>query len=244
MYFNLIFEIIQVGSRKNFKCNRKAPLPNKLASPSSMKISATAVADIIRKMANRSAEDNRNLPGISFAEDDAPVYDVNAAYEHGFIDAGLIRKYAPDGEYSVFMCGPKAMYTFGEAECKKLGLPKRRYRMEMSGDYMNAGQNPNYPKDQIGSVYSLTVDIRGEKTVVPCKADESLLWAMERAGIKAPSHCRSGECSWCHSKLLSGQVYIPSDADGRRLADKKFGWIHPCVSYPLSNVTLCVYPTE
>ena len=167
-----------------------------------------------------------------------------AGYEHGFIDAGLIQKYAPDGEYSVFMCGPKAMYTFGEAECKKLGLPKRRYRMEMSGDYMNAVQNPDYPKEQIGAVYSLTVDIRGEKTVVPCKADESLLWAMERAGIKAPSHCRSGECGWCHSKLLSGQVYIPADADGRRLADKKFGWIHPCVSYPLSDVTLCVYPTD
>ena len=109
---------------------------------------------------------------------------------------------------------------------------------------MNAVQNPDYPKEQIGAVYSLTVDIRGEKTVVPCKADESLLWAMERSGIKAPSHCRSGECGWCHSKLLSGQVYIPADADGRRLADKKFGWIHPCVSYPLSDVTLCVYPTE
>lgn len=167
-----------------------------------------------------------------------------AGYEHGFIDAGLIQKYAPEGAYSVFMCGPKAMYTFGEAECKMLGLPKRRYRMEMSGDYMNAVQNPDYPKEQIGAVYSLTVDIRGEKTVVPCKADESLLWAMERAGIKAPSHCRSGECGWCHSKLLSGQVYIPADADGRRLADKKFGWIHPCVSYPLSDITLCVYPTE
>ena len=142
------------------------------------------------------------------------------------------------------MCGPKAMYTFCEAECKKLGLPKRLYRMEMSGDYMNAVQNADYPKDKIGAVFSLTVDIRGEKTVVPCKADESLLWAMERAGINAPSHCRSGECGWCHSKLVSGEVYIPSDADGRRLADRKFGWIHPCVSYPLSDVTLCVYPTE
>ena len=167
-----------------------------------------------------------------------------AGYEHGFIDAGLIRKYAPDGEYSVFMCGPKAMYSFGEAECKKLGLPKRRYRMEMSGDYMNVVQNPDYPMEQIGATYYLTVDIRGEKTVVPCKADESLLWALERAGIKAPSHCRSGECGWCHSKLVSGQVYIPADADGRRLADKKFGWIHPCVSYPLSDITLCIYPTE
>ena len=34
----------------------------------------------IRKMANWSAEDNWNIPGIYFAEDDALVYDVSAAY--------------------------------------------------------------------------------------------------------------------------------------------------------------------
>ena len=164
-------------------------------------------------------------------------------YEHGFLTAELIRKYAPEGDYSVFMCGPKTMYVFGEEQCKKLGLPKRRYRMEMSGDYMGAVNNPDYPKDQIGKIYSLTVDIRGEKTVIPCKADESLLWAMERAGIKAPAHCRSGECGWCHSRLAKGRVYIPAEADGRRLGDVKFGWIHPCVSFPLSDIELCVFPT-
>jgi len=36
---------------------------------------------MIRKMANWSAEDNWNIPGIYFAEDDALVYDVNAAYK-------------------------------------------------------------------------------------------------------------------------------------------------------------------
>ena len=165
-------------------------------------------------------------------------------YEHGFITAELIRKYAPEGEYSVFMCGPKAMYVFGEEQCKKLGLPKRLYRMEMSGDYMGAVNNPDYPKEQIGKSYSLTVDIRGEKTVIPCKADESLLWAMERAGIKAPAHCRSGECGWCHSRLVKGKVYIPAEADGRRLGDIKFNWIHPCISFPLSDIELCVFPTS
>ena len=147
-------------------------------------------------------------------------------YEHGFINAG-----------------PKAMYTFCEGECKKLGLPKRRYRAEMSGDYMGVVNNADYPKEQIGREYKLTVLIHGEKTTVGCKADESLLWAMERAAIKAPSHCRSGECGWCHSRLISGRVYVPSDADGRRIADKKFGWIHPCVSYPLSDIELEVFPT-
>ena len=61
---------------------------------------------------------------------------------------------------------------------------------------------------------------------------------MEQAGIKAPSRCRSGQCGWCHSRLVSGEVFIPDEADGRREADKKFGWIHPCCTYPLSDIEL------
>ena len=171
-------------------------------------------------------------------------HEEKEGFEHGFITAELIRKYAPQGDYSVFMCGPNAMYTFEEGEMKKLGLPKRRYRMEMSGDYLGAAQNADFPGSKKGKEFTLTVDIRGEKQTIPCKAEESLLWAMEQAGIKAPSHCRSGECGWCHSRLVSGDVYIPEDADGRRMADKKFGWIHPCCSFPLSDIELAIYPTE
>ena len=163
-------------------------------------------------------------------------------YEHGFITAELIKKYAPSGDYSVFMCGPKVMYEFCTAECVKLGLPKRRYRAEMSGDYMNVVKNEDYPKDQIGKEYKLTVVIHGEKQTVPCKAEESLIWAIEAAGIMLQTDCRSGKCGWCHSRLISGSVYVPSDADGRRLADKKFGWIHPCASFPLSDIELEVFP--
>lgn len=171
-------------------------------------------------------------------------HEEKEGYEHGFLTAELIKKYAPEGDYSVFMCGPKAMYDFCIGECRKLGLKKRRYRTEMSGDYMNVQKNAGFPKDSDGREFRLIVDIRGSKQTVTCKGGETLLWAMEKAGIKAPSHCRSGECGWCHSKLVSGEVYIPSDADGRRLADKKFGWIHPCASYPLSDIELCVFPTE
>ena len=35
-------------------------------------------------------------------------------YEHGFITAELIRKYAGEEDYSLFLCGPKAMYDFAD----------------------------------------------------------------------------------------------------------------------------------
>ena len=160
--------------------------------------------------------------------------------EKGFITAELIKKYAPEGDYSVYLCGPKAMYGFMARELPKLGLKDRRIRKELPGEYGDPTGDEKYPKDAAGKTYTITVLIRGQSQTVQCRADQTLLDALEKAGIRAPSHCRSGECGWCHSRLVSGDVYIPEDNDGRRLADKKFGWVHPCCSYPLSDVTLDV----
>ena len=160
--------------------------------------------------------------------------------EKGFITAELIKKYAPEGDYSVYLCGPKAMYKFMDAELPNLGLKARRIRKELPGEYGDPTADTAYPKDAAGKTYQITVLIRGEAQTVSCRADQTLLDALEKAGIRAPSHCRSGECGWCHSRLVSGDVYIPEDVDGRRAADKKFGWIHPCCSYPVSDVTLDV----
>ena len=160
--------------------------------------------------------------------------------EKGFITAELIRKYAPEGDYSVYLCGPKAMYAFAKTELPKLGLKDRRIRKELPGEYGDPTGDAAYPKEAAGKAYTVTVLIRGESQTVTCRADQTLLDALEKAGIRAPSHCRSGECGWCHSRLVSGDVYIPEDTDGRRKADKKFGWVHPCCSYPLSDVTIDV----
>jgi len=160
--------------------------------------------------------------------------------EKGFLTAELIRKYAPEGDYSVYVCGPKAMYSFLDQELPKLGLKARRIRKELPGEYGDPTGDAAYPKEAAGKTYKITVLIRGESQTVECRADQTLLDALEKAGIRAPSHCRSGECGWCHSRLVSGDVYIPQDTDGRRAADKKFGWVHPCCSYPLSDVTLDV----
>lgn len=155
-------------------------------------------------------------------------------YEHGFLTAELVKKYAPEGDYSVFMCGPQAMYDYEERELAALGLPRRRIRREFSGDYI-----VDKPSEKS---YKLTLTVQGERRELECRENESLEWAIERAGVKAPTHCRSGECGWCHARLVTGEVYVPEAADGRRGADVKFGWIHPCASFPRSDVELEIYP--
>ena len=163
--------------------------------------------------------------------------------ESGFITAELIQKYAPEGEYSIFMCGPQAMYTFVDKEIEKLHLKRKFIRHELFGEYFHPEKNEDY-SGIIGEEYNVTVRICGNEKTIKCSADTSLLRAMEAAGLNPPSDCRSGRCGWCHSQLLSGKVYIPSSVDGRRLADKEFGFIHPCCSFPLSDLTIDVPPAH
>ena len=167
--------------------------------------------------------------------------DKKKAYENGFITAELIKKYAPE-DYSIFVCGPKAMYKFLEKEIKSLKLPRRKVRFELAGEYGDPTKDKTYPKKNNKEVYKVRVWTRGEYQDITCEASQTLLRAIEKAGIRVTSDCRSGQCGWCHSRLINGNVYIPESADGRRLADKKFGWIHPCATYPLSDVEMEVFP--
>ena len=46
-----------------------------------LKITSAIIMDVIRKMGNWPVEENRNVPGIYFADEEAIVYDVNTAYK-------------------------------------------------------------------------------------------------------------------------------------------------------------------
>ncbi|MBQ6420453.1 MAG: iron-sulfur cluster-binding domain-containing protein [Clostridia bacterium] len=164
--------------------------------------------------------------------------------ESGFISADIIKKYAPENEaYSVFMCGPQAMYSFMDKELPKLGLRRKFIRRELFGEYFGPAKEADYPKD-VQESYKLTVLQSGSETVVDCRSDASILRAMEAAGISAPADCRSGECGWCRSQLLSGDVYVPASVDGRRLADLDYGYIHPCCTFLLSDAVIEVPPAH
>ena len=162
--------------------------------------------------------------------------------EHGFITAELIKKYAPEGEpYSIFMCGPQAMYDFADKEIATLGLRRKFVRHELFGEYHNPQRNEDYPIKGT-ETFKITVHIADETKTIEASANDTILCSLEKNGIPAPARCRSGICGWCHSRLISGDVYVPKSVDGRRLADFKFGYIHPCCTYPVSDVEIDVPP--
>ena len=161
-------------------------------------------------------------------------------FEAGFITAELIKKYAPENEpYSVFICGPAAMYNALDKELPKLGLEKKYIRHEMFGEFHNPKTQADYPSD-IPETVSITVTIQDETRVITGSTNDSVLQILEKNGISAPARCRSGECGFCHSHLLSGKVYVPKHLEYRRLADFKFGCIHPCCSFPLTDLVINV----
>lgn len=164
-----------------------------------------------------------------------------AGFEQGFVTAELIAEYAPEEEYSVFICGPKQMTAFVDKELQKLNLEPKFIRHEVHGEVFGADIEEEYPTEAEKTV-KLTVHSKGESIVISASTSTTLLRALEQNGIAPPSRCRSGECGFCHSKLVKGRVYVPKGFDKRRKADEKNGFIHPCCSFPLSDIEIEIYP--
>ena len=157
--------------------------------------------------------------------------------EEGHLSAERIRARAPEGEYSVFICGSQGLYRYFDTQLPLLGLRRKFIRRELFGEYRDPSADEGYvaPKEDTCSV---TVLLRGETYTFTAPVEDTLLVSIEKQGIPAPAKCRSGECGWCRARLVSGEVYIPASVDGRKLADHDYGYIHPCCTFPLGDVVL------
>lgn len=166
--------------------------------------------------------------------------EITEGTEKGFLTAELIKKYAPEGKpYSVFLCGPQQMYQFVDKELEKLNLPKKYIRHEMFGEFHNPASQEDYPAG-VPEKVKITVTIQDKTQTVEGLSSDSVMQTLEKNGISVPARCRSGECGFCHSHLISGKVYVPKHLEYRRLADYKFNCIHPCCSFPLTDLEINV----
>lgn len=154
----------------------------------------------------------------------------------GFIDRHLLGRYScHQSNRKFFICGPDKMYDFCLAELDALGVPRHRIKREFYGPPGDISQYPGWP-DRVQATDRFMLTIAGQKTI-EVTAGEPLLNSLEKHGIVVPTICRSGECSACRIKLVNGNVFIPEGA-GIREADRWCSYIHACVSYPISNLTI------
>ncbi|MFR1480802.1 MAG: 2Fe-2S iron-sulfur cluster-binding protein [Hydrogeniiclostridium mannosilyticum] len=124
-----------------------------------------------------------------------------------------------------------------DEEIEKLGLERKYIRHELHGELLHPTEEGDYPQN-VPETVKITVLCRGVTTDIFGSSADSILRTLEKSGIRAPSRCRSGECGFCRTRLVSGTVYIPKSMDMRRKADNRYGYIHPCCTYPLSALVV------
>jgi ferredoxin-NADP reductase len=152
----------------------------------------------------------------------------------GFLDSKLIARLVGDIKGKTFyVCGPRAMHDLCRAALKELEVPQRKIRHELYGAPDDVSKEPGWPQGLSKDVV-FEVDVAGKKMIL-AKAGEPLLNAFDRSGLVVPALCRSGECSACRIRLLAGNVFVPSQATVRE-SDRKAGYIHSCMSYPIDNL--------
>jgi len=115
-----------------------------------------------------------------------------------------------------------------------------RYITDLSGNALTGpGTDSGLPVFTAATMIQAGgVDLQVPSYSVPALGGESILVALERAGLNPPSRCRSGECGYCRSFMKAGSVYIPPEEEMRKQADRDTGHIHPCCSFPLEDIEL------
>lgn len=155
--------------------------------------------------------------------------------DFGFLDENIIKKYAPDYlERTAYISGPNVMHHFCKNTLLNMGMKQKDIRDEVFGSSQDITKEDGWPTNvSKDDVFKLKV---GDK-VIDAKANEPILVALERAGVRVNVCCCSGECSLCRVKLASGKAYL---ANGMllRLADQKYGYIHSCKAYPISDLEI------
>ncbi|MFX1495155.1 MAG: flavin reductase family protein [Promethearchaeota archaeon] len=144
-----------------------------------------------------------------------------------------------------YIVGNRPMYQFIKEEMKKLGIPKHRMYYEAFGVPDDITQVIGWPAE-IDSSKKVKISIefkkftKTEKIEFEAFCNEPLLNSLERTkelALYIDNGCRSGECALCRTKMVSGKIFVPPEVSIREV-DKDFGFIHPCISYPLTDIQL------
>jgi ferredoxin-NADP reductase len=154
--------------------------------------------------------------------------------ERGFVTLDMIGRYAYINASSLFISGPDGMVQHVKKILEPLKLEKKYVRFGMGGD---SGFNHSAREEAEAAI---TVHCAGETKTVKANKRETVLTALEKAGIRTAVHCRTGICGFCRSYVVSGQYSYAAEDTGVRARDKELGFIHPCCAYPESDMEIVV----
>lgn len=134
-----------------------------------------------------------------------------------------------------FICGPTPFNESCAASLRELGVQARRIRIEANGAPKCPETSLDWPQG-IDPQQEVTVRVMG-RGEFRAKTSEPLLNSLERNGYFVENACRSGECSLCRVKVVSGTVFNPPEAHLRK-SERSFGWVYSCVAFPVQDIDI------
>lgn len=152
-----------------------------------------------------------------------------SGYLNGYISLDKIEPEFIVNDTSIFISGNEGLLKYLDKELEALKLPKKYIVY-----------NSFFPVCNIKRVikYKLSIYVNNEKYDIPCYNNKTIMQSLMDGGVYIPSKCQNGSCGFCRSELVSGDVKIINDK--RNNADKKYNYIHPCSTYPLSDIEIIV----
>lgn len=134
-----------------------------------------------------------------------------------------------------YICGPTPFNESCVEQLSALGVKRRRMRVEANGAPQQPSSQKGWPEG-VSENDAVTVTVQG-KGSFKARVGEPLLNSLERNGYSTENACRSGECSLCRVKVVSGSVFNPQEAHLRQ-SDRDFGWIYSCVAFPTEDIEI------
>jgi 3-ketosteroid 9alpha-monooxygenase subunit B len=168
----------------------------------------------------------------------------------------------PWSRQECFICGPALFMEGALAAMLALGLPRAKIHVERFAslpdrpaqasfaapveqatrqDIAAASSAQNASPEAALQPARVQTHLDGASTQFSCNPGETLLDAMERAGLAPPSSCRSGLCGACMCRVESGSVTLAENGvldDEERAA----GWTLACSATPASAELRIVFP--
>lgn len=147
----------------------------------------------------------------------------------GYVTKEMISEVIGDKIYSFFLSGNEGLLKYLNKELEVFKLPRKLVRYE---EYL--------PVCNIKKIkeYKMVLVINNEKYEVKCYNNRTIMQVIYDSGIFIPNKCNVGSCGFCKSELVYGEVKIVNDK--RSDFDKKYNYIHPCTTYPLSDIKIIV----
>ncbi|HWT19086.1 MAG TPA: 2Fe-2S iron-sulfur cluster-binding protein, partial [Variovorax sp.] len=146
-------------------------------------------------------------------------------------------------EREVWCCGPGPFMAAVRAMLAEVDFDMGRYHEEsfsfesLAPDTAEAAEASAEAGSAGGEAKRFVVTLKSRGERFECAADESVLKAAQRAGIRWPFSCASGVCGTCRTRKLAGDIDM-NQGGGLRPREVAQGWMLPCCSKPLSDLEL------